>query len=361
MNKDLFEYKIGEALRESKATPPVDAWDFIKTRIPSASPAPPFKFPTWAVAVVSSAMLGTMAIVGGPSEKAMITADNEIVKPIELAQVEGANVVQSQPNKSEAAMVVNELVQGVEGEIGSNAVVEEHSSIAEQSNTEEVVLEIPAEDYPTEVLVESPVYTQEPLSNVETETTEEPVLSSNPETIKGGDVEATAPKEFAISGTQECYAPCNIKLLAQGNAEEYSWDAGIDGVYDGKELNLVINEAKSLSIFGTAKYADGSEKAITHNVVVKPGSQLFVPNSFTPNGDGVNDEYQVSGSGIDEFSMTIINSKGKVVHQTTDMANAWRIDGISMDLDTEVYTAIIRARGIDGKEYSENVRLIINP
>lgn len=54
---------------------------------------------------------------------------------------------------------------------------------------------------------------------------------------------------------------------------------------------------------------------------------LLIPNVFTPNQDGVNDVYFVSGSGIEEFNMLIVNRWGNVVFQTDDIKASW--DGTS--------------------------------
>jgi len=53
-------------------------------------------------------------------------------------------------------------------------------------------------------------------------------------------------------------------------------------------------------------------------------SQLYVPNVFTPNGDGVNDVFLVS---VDDnlvlFDLTIYNITGEIIFHTTDPKQAW--------------------------------------
>lgn len=73
--------------------------------------------------------------------------------------------------------------------------------------------------------------------------------------------------------------------------------------------------------------------------------QLIIPNIFTPNGDGVNDEFLVSGNGIKSFSMTIYNRWGIKVYQSDDIAKGWN-GGNSAD---GTYYAIIKAETINGK------------
>lgn len=50
---------------------------------------------------------------------------------------------------------------------------------------------------------------------------------------------------------------------------------------------------------------------------------IFVPNAFTPNGDGENDALWVRGSGLTEISFTIFNRWGEEVFKTEDQSMGW--------------------------------------
>jgi gliding motility-associated-like protein len=52
---------------------------------------------------------------------------------------------------------------------------------------------------------------------------------------------------------------------------------------------------------------------------------LFVPNGFSPNGDGINDVFKVSGNAIDfeEYEFTIFDRWGQVVFSSTSPDEAW--------------------------------------
>jgi gliding motility-associated-like protein len=54
-------------------------------------------------------------------------------------------------------------------------------------------------------------------------------------------------------------------------------------------------------------------------------SQIYVPNSFTPNNDGLNDYWQVSvgDSLINNYSCQIVNRDGKVIWQSFDPQDKW--------------------------------------
>jgi gliding motility-associated-like protein len=58
-------------------------------------------------------------------------------------------------------------------------------------------------------------------------------------------------------------------------------------------------------------------------ITVKPGAFLYIPNAFTPDGDGVNDAFQISVTAAKSGSITIYNRWGQIVFETTDLNATW--------------------------------------
>ena len=56
--------------------------------------------------------------------------------------------------------------------------------------------------------------------------------------------------------------------------------------------------------------------------VIKEGN-VFIPNTFTPNGDGKNDVLKVRGPSYQEFYFAIYNRFGEMVFETTDVLQGW--------------------------------------
>jgi gliding motility-associated-like protein len=50
---------------------------------------------------------------------------------------------------------------------------------------------------------------------------------------------------------------------------------------------------------------------------------LYVPNAFTPNGDGLNDIFSAEGLFIQDFSLQIFDRWGRLVYHGTDIAEGW--------------------------------------
>ena len=63
----------------------------------------------------------------------------------------------------------------------------------------------------------------------------------------------------------------------------------------------------------------------TVNVTVVPKYDVFIPNVFTPNGDGVNDEWQIFGNmtGIKQLNVAVFNRWGEKVFESNDINFGW--------------------------------------
>ena len=78
---------------------------------------------------------------------------------------------------------------------------------------------------------------------------------------------------------------------------------------------------------------------VTINVFYE--NSVLIPNSFSPNGDNVNDVFTISGSSIQSFDLHIFDRWGQVVFeiQDTDTSKGWdgTRDGIPVELGVYVY------------------------
>ena len=89
-------------------------------------------------------------------------------------------------------------------------------------------------------------------------------------------------------------------------------------------------------------------------VVGSSSLEITLPNTFTPNGDGVNEKLQLN---ISEdkltpgtFSFVVIDRTGKTVYQTTDVHFEW--EGVSMNgevVPAGDYVYYVTARDTEGK------------
>jgi gliding motility-associated-like protein len=54
-----------------------------------------------------------------------------------------------------------------------------------------------------------------------------------------------------------------------------------------------------------------------------PEWTMYIPNSFEPNGDGLNDSFIPKGTGIASFEMWIFDNSGKQIYYCNNINNPW--------------------------------------
>lgn len=75
---------------------------------------------------------------------------------------------------------------------------------------------------------------------------------------------------------------------------------------------------------------------------VSPDKALYIPNAFSPNGDGINDVFQIytHADGIRQFTLRIFDRWGRLVFESFDLAATWNgnFNGRELNPGNYVYT-----------------------
>lgn len=86
------------------------------------------------------------------------------------------------------------------------------------------------------------------------------------------------------------------------------------------------------------------------NIRINPETLIFVPNAFTPNGDGKNEIFFASAVGIKDFSLKIFNRWGEVMFETNDPSEGWNgMHPSGKEAVQGVYTWTVFAKGENDK------------
>ncbi|MFM7823077.1 MAG: gliding motility-associated C-terminal domain-containing protein, partial [Bacteroidota bacterium] len=70
-------------------------------------------------------------------------------------------------------------------------------------------------------------------------------------------------------------------------------------------------------------YKNGNNgiSSLSNTVEVIPYMNIYIPNSFTPNGDGLNDTFGAIGEAIGEYTMQVFNRWGQLVFESSSYKN----------------------------------------
>lgn len=107
------------------------------------------------------------------------------------------------------------------------------------------------------------------------------------------------------------------------NSVSYTWNFG-----DGTG-STVVNPQHTYAQKGIYTVnlltvsADGCRDSLSADVEVTPTFTIYIPNAFTPNGNGVNDYFTAKGAEITEFKMMIFDRWGELIFETSDLGTGW--------------------------------------
>jgi gliding motility-associated-like protein len=121
-------------------------------------------------------------------------------------------------------------------------------------------------------------------------------------------------------------APIRVRFYNESkDADAWLWDFG-DGD-TSTDLNpehiytIEGNFDVSLTVF---KSSVCSASVVHGQYVISKNNILFVPNTFTPNNDGMNDEFVVSMTNIKSYRIQIFNRYGIQLFVSEDLFNHWK-------------------------------------
>ncbi len=63
--------------------------------------------------------------------------------------------------------------------------------------------------------------------------------------------------------------------------------------------------------------------SMSNEVEILPAMTIYVPNTFTPNGDGLNDSFGIAGEAIKELHLVIYNRWGQKIFETNNINDRW--------------------------------------
>jgi gliding motility-associated-like protein len=114
----------------------------------------------------------------------------------------------------------------------------------------------------------------------------------------------------------------------------YLWNTGattsfLDVFYPGV-YSVTLTYNKTCNLYDTIEVA-----------AIEDDPPLFIPNSFTPNGDGLNDVFSPAGNyeSIVDFYMAIYNRWGQLIFETRDKNSGWNgiLDNETIQLGVYIY------------------------
>jgi gliding motility-associated-like protein len=155
------------------------------------------------------------------------------------------------------------------------------------------------------------------------------------------------PATPVISITQPtCSNKTGTINIAPQSGSTYSIDGN---TYQSNNIFSGLNPGNySVTVKNTAGCISTASPAVLTQPTCITANDLFVPNAFTPNGDGKNDILFVKGTSIQSMQLLIYNQWGEKVFESTRQDTGWdgTVSGKSQPVGVYVY--VLKAELLDG-------------
>ena len=114
-------------------------------------------------------------------------------------------------------------------------------------------------------------------------------------------------------------------------ATSWSWDIG-DGyvLTTGSAVDVELHNIGCYTVELTAQNVHGCSARSTTTVCADGLEGVYLPNAFTPNGDGVNDDFHVVTNVrvLADYELAVFDRWGQVLFSSRDQSTGWNAEGI---------------------------------
>ncbi|MFZ1686326.1 MAG: gliding motility-associated C-terminal domain-containing protein [Flavobacteriales bacterium] len=174
-------------------------------------------------------------------------------------------------------------------------------------------------------------------------------ISVNVSEVNGSSVNATVDQTIVLPGT-------TVQLNAvPTSGVNYSWQpAGLVSDPNIANPTATVNQTTTFIVtVSDGICTKGDSVTVTVYELHCGIPDIYVPNAFTPNGDGNNDVLFVRGRYISSLEFKIFDRWGELVFSTTDQAKGWDATYKDKPVDPAVFVYWLKVRCADGQEYFE--------
>ena len=153
-------------------------------------------------------------------------------------------------------------------------------------------------------------------------------------------------------------APIDVQFLSNANVPvpvSYRWE-----IFKNPSTSPIISRSEKDTRYTFTEFGTYNVKLTVSNntcsrsdsiIVTVSESAIYVPNVFTPNGDGFNDEFRVAYKSLISFQCWVYNRWGRQVYHWTDPTKGWDGNINGKKAVPGPYFYVIKATGSDKKVY----------
>ena len=149
-----------------------------------------------------------------------------------------------------------------------------------------------------------------------------------------------------------------LQATITGTYTSFTWTPA-GGLVDAQSLTPMTTPLQQDATYRLKVVADnGCEQ--TKEAIIKVVTKLYMPDSFTPNGDGLNDIFRIPpGVAIDLKELAIYDRWGNRVFRTTDPAKGWDGHHKGKEVNSGIYVYTLSGADDKGEVFVRGTVLLV--
>jgi gliding motility-associated-like protein len=153
---------------------------------------------------------------------------------------------------------------------------------------------------------------------------------------------------FSTDGSTGAFSDTYSFTDSSFNATSWAWDFGDGGTSTEQNPTYEYSGAGTYTVILTVSNGACSDTAMR---VLDASEGIIIPNVFSPNGDGANDNFFITASGLKEYSLSIYNRWGELMFESGSPRDKWDGTHSGKKCEDATYFFILKARSTN-KDYS---------
>jgi len=107
------------------------------------------------------------------------------------------------------------------------------------------------------------------------------------------------------------------------DADTYLWEFGDGETSINIDPSHIYAEKGTYTVTLFSSNVYGCNNSFSDEIAIEPVLFFYIPNAFTPNGNGKNEIFSAVGEEINDFEMQIYNRWGEMIYETKDLNKGW--------------------------------------
>jgi gliding motility-associated-like protein len=165
--------------------------------------------------------------------------------------------------------------------------------------------------------------------------------------------------------------PVSFQDNSSINTTSWQWNMGDGSTQSGESFDHNYEDIGTYLVTLIVTDDNGCKDTVSDTIKVKEIFTLYIPNTFTPNGDGLNDYFSPRGLSVDpdDFEMTIFDRWGNIVFKTDkwmiNSAEPWNgtknNSGTFEEVIMDVFVYRIRVKELQGTKHQYIGKIALLP